>query len=83
MKLNNILYTKLFSSKSEFFFLAQNPVKLWVEIFPKVVENICEHLIVLYVILIGDVYVGLQTVGTDTVDLREKRQKDMDPMLST
>ena len=47
------------------------------------VENICDHLMVLYVILIGDVYVGLQTVGTDTVDLREKRQKDMDPMLST
>ena len=47
------------------------------------VENICEHLIVLYVILINDVFVGFQTVGTDTVDLREKRQKDMDPTLST
>ena len=47
------------------------------------IGNICEHLIVLYVILIGDVCVGLQTVGIDIVDLREKRQKDMDPMLST
>ena len=47
------------------------------------VENICEHLMVLYVILISDVYVGLQTVGIDTADSKEKPRKDTGPMLST
>ena len=71
MKLNNIQWRFLANRSFSF------------EIYPKVVGNICEHLMVLYVILIGDVYVGLQTVGTDTVDLREKHLKDMDLTLST